>query len=122
MHREATQLAVEKEVAQGAPDGSKRQFAPWNFRLVEQAHLEALRPGTEIEIEQAGAKHHVELVDMRQADHRVQRPDVDTRLRFLGGLALGPGGNGLAVLQESRRQGPQATAWFDRALAQQHPL
>src|SRR5271169_7194409 len=77
MHREATQFAIEKEVAQGAGDGPKRKLAPGNLGFVEEAHVEAFRSRAEIEIDQPGAKHDIELVDMRQADHRVQRADVD---------------------------------------------
>ena len=39
---------------------------------------------------------------------------------LFGGLALGPGKNRLAVLQEPRRQRPQSPPRLDRALAQQH--
>ena len=74
------ELAIEEEVAQRPRDRAERERLPRDFGLVEQAHLEALGAGTEIEIEQARAKHHVDLVDLRQADHRVELADVDARV------------------------------------------
>ncbi len=120
MHGKFAELAVEEIVAQRARDGSKREIVPGDRGFVEEPHLEALRSRSEPEIEQTGAEHDVELADVRQADHRVQRSDLDLGPRFLHGLPHGPGQDRLAVLQESGRQRPQSVSRLDRALAQQH--
>src|SRR6266545_1763179 len=119
-HRKFAEFAIEKIVAQRARDGAKRNLAPRDVRFVEEPHFEALRSGLEVEVEQARAEHDVDLVDVGQADHRVQQSDVDPRMCLFGGLALGPGKNRLAVLQKTRRQRPQSPPRLDRALAQKH--
>ena len=53
----------------------------------EQAHFEALRSRAEVEIDEPRAEHHVDLADVRQADHRVEVADVDARVGFLERLA-----------------------------------
>src|SRR6266567_4262929 len=119
MHGKLSELAVEEIIAQRARDGSKRQLVPGDRRFVEEPHLEALRSRSEAEIEQTRAEHDVDLVDLRQADDRVQRSDLDLGARLLHGLARGAGQDRLAVLQEPRRERPQSVSRLDRSLAQQ---
>src|SRR5215472_13509200 len=103
VRRESAELAVEEEVAQRARDRAERDIAPRDLVLDKEPNLDALRSGTEIEIEQPRAKHHVDLANVRQADHRVQRSDLDPRTRLFLGFAHGTGEDRLAVLQETRR-------------------
>src|SRR5690348_10714971 len=115
------ELPVQEIEAQRARDGTERQLAPWNRVFIEQPHLEAFRPGPEVEIEQPRAEHDVDLVDLRQADHGVELPHLHPRARLLGGFAGRAGDDRLAVLEKARGQRPQAVARIDRPPAQEHP-
>src|SRR5262252_1071130 len=76
VHRELVQLAIQKIMAQRAPDGAEGELVPGNVVLLEQAHVQTFRSGSEVEIEEPGAEHHVYLVDVRQADDGVKGADV----------------------------------------------
>ena len=65
-----TELAVKEEIAQRARDRAKGERLPGDVGLVVECNLEAFRAGSEVEVEEPRAKHHVDLVDLRQADER----------------------------------------------------
>ncbi len=112
-------LAIEEIVAQRSANRAKRKPLPRYLVFAEQPYLEAFRAGLEVEIEEPGAEHHVELADLGQADHRVQLPDVDARARLFERLARRAGEDRLAVFEKTRGQRPQAVARLDRAPAKE---
>src|SRR5678815_2224221 len=91
-------------------DRPKRELGPRNLAFVEQPDLEALRARTEIEIEQPRAEHHVHLVNLRQADDRVEIAELDPRVGFLERFAQCAALQRFAVFEKARRQRPQAMA------------
>src|SRR5215470_15227462 len=122
MSRKRAKLTVEKIVAQRPRDRAKGDLAPRHVVLLEQPHLDALGARTELEVDQAGAEHHVDLIDVWEADHGVKRADHDSRVRLLGGLACRASEYRFAVFKEACWQRPQSLPRLDRALAQQHLL
>ena len=116
----APELAIEEIVAKRPADRAERELLPRDLVLPEEPHFEALGSGSEVEIDEPRAKHHVDLADVRQADHRVQVADDDARARFLERFPHGAGGDGLAVLEKAGGKRPQTVARLDRAPAQQH--
>jgi len=113
---------VEEIPSQRAADGPERDLLPRDFRFLEEAHLQAFGPGAELQVQQARAEHHVDLRDLRQADDRVERAELDARVGFLESLARRARAQRLAVLEETRGQRPQSKPRLDRALAQQHAV
>jgi hypothetical protein len=83
-----------------------------------RAGFQAFLAGREIQVQQLGAEHQVDLVDVRQADHAVEAEDFHPRAGFLQGFPGGALGGGLAVFHEAGRQGPQAVFRLDGAAAQ----
>src|SRR3954470_23198273 len=77
VQRKPAEPAVEKEVAQRSGNGAERKLLPGNLAFLEQPDLEALRARAETEVGEARAEHHVHLVDLRQADHRVELAELD---------------------------------------------
>ena len=78
-------------------------------------------PGPKSRSTQPRAEHHVDLVDLRQADHRVQRRRASTRAFASSSVSRSaPAATRLAVLEKAGRQRPQSVPRLDRALAQQH--
>ena len=61
------------------------------------------------------------LVGAQHAHEREQRADFHVRQRFFLALARGALLQGLAVLHETRRDGPVAEARLDGALADEDP-
>src|ERR1019366_4511761 len=122
VHRKLPARAVQIIIAQRSGNGAKRKLIPWNVFFVEKTDLETLGPGSEIEVEQPGAEHHIDLTDVRQADHGIERADVDAGARFFRGFAQRASDQRLAIFEKSGRQCPQAQPWLDRALAKKHLL
>src|SRR5438105_1438005 len=65
-------LAVEEPIPQRAPNRAKREILPRNIGFVEQPYVEAFRAWAEVEVAKPCAEHHVDLIDRRQADQRVE--------------------------------------------------
>ena len=80
-------FAVGVIMGQGVAHRGEGQLFPRHFRFVEQTHFQALGSGAEIEIEQAGAEQDVDLIDVRNVVHRIQRSDFDAGTGFLQGFA-----------------------------------
>src|SRR5215471_9385060 len=68
---ELSELAIEEIVAQRACDGAKGEIVPRNRVLLEELNFEAFRSRAEAQIQQARPEHHVDLVDVREADDGV---------------------------------------------------
>src|SRR5579862_480088 len=122
MQLESSKAPVQEVVAKRARDRAKRERFPRNLAFVEEPHFEAFGPWAEIEIEKTRTKHHIHLVDLRQADHRVELAHRDARVRFLERLAQRAARQRLPILEKSRWQRPQAVPRLDRTTAKQHAL
>ena len=60
------------------------------------------------------------LADVRHIDQRIDAQVTYSGAGFLGGFTNGRLFDGLAVLHETGRQGPETTARFDGAATEQH--
>src|SRR5437762_5516648 len=107
VQRKSAAPAVEEPVPKRASDRTEGKRLPWNLGFVEQPDLEAFRAGTEIAIAKRRTEHHVNLIDLREADHRVESAKLDARVRFFQRLAERAGHQRFAVFEKSRRQRPQ---------------
>ena len=61
---------------QGVRDGRKSQLVPGNVLLPEQANLQGFVAGAEMLVQQPSTKQHVDLADVRKADHGVGRQPI----------------------------------------------
>src|SRR5512143_2127775 len=118
--RKRALLPVEEVVAERPADRAEGELLPRNLLLAEEPHVEALRAGAEVKVDQAGAEDHVDLADLRQADHRVERADLDAGARLLERLARRARVERLVVLEEACGQRPQTLTRLDGAPAQEH--
>ncbi len=98
----------------------KGERVPGDLGLAEEPHLQALRAGVEIQVQQPGAKEHVDLVDMRQTEETVEASDLHARIGLLQGLARGPVLGGLTALHEAGRERPETMAGLNRPPTEQN--
>src|SRR3546814_3182298 len=63
------------------------KLVPGNFGPVEQPDLATFRAGRDLRRQQPGPVDHLYLADARDVVDADQRVDLDTRTRFLPGLA-----------------------------------
>ena len=115
-------LAVGVVVGQRVAHRGKGERFPRHVGFVEQLHFQRFRAGTEIQIKQAGAEQDVDLVDVRNVVHRIQRADFDTGIGLFQRFACRALCRGFAVFHETGGDGPQAVARFNRATAQQDAM
>ena len=94
MNGELPGAPIFKEELQRGRDRAEREFVPRDLGFCEEANLETLVPGREVEIQKLGTKKNMHLLDVRYVEHREQRSETDARTSFFDRFALGtPGGN-----------------------------
>src|SRR5262245_42716113 len=103
-------------------DGRECNLVPGYIGITAQSELQRLGAGVIVEVEQARAKQHVDLIDVRNVVKSKEVTDFHVGVRLFECLALGAVGGRLAVFEKPGRHGPQSITGLDRALAQQHAI
>ena len=118
--RKSPLLTVLEKKPEGHLDRAKSELVPGNVRLVKQGHLQAFGARRKIEVIKLGTKYHIDLIDMRQADNRVKILNTQVGIGLLARFALSRLLQGLIILHEARRQGPETIAGLDGPFAEQN--
>ena len=89
---------------------------------VQQGNLEAVIPGRVLGCSEVAAIEQVNLIDVRDADHRERRVNNDPCASFLMCLTTSRLGSGFTVFHEAGRHRPEAASRFDGSAAEQDAI
>ena len=122
MKPEASSCSILEVVFEAVGDAAEGDIAPRNVVRVQQGNLKALIPGRIIRCGQAAAIEEVNLIDVRDADHRERRVNNDPCASFLMCFSTSRLGSGFTVFHEAGRHRPEATSRFDGSAAEQDAI
>lgn len=122
MKSEASLCGILEEVFEAVGDAAKGDFVPRNVIRLQQGNLEAFMPGRVRGCSQAAAIEEMNLIDVRDADHREGRVNHDPRASFLIRFTTSSLGGGFAVFHEACGHRPESASWFDGTAAQEDAI
>ena len=100
-------------------DHGKRQVRPWNLFSFQQRDFQTFSARAEFRLVHDSAKNDVHLVDLGNAEDRVELGDLDRSVGLFQGFARSRVFHGLIHFHKSRGERPEPIPWFDGSFAEQ---
>ena len=122
MKPEASLRRIPEEVFEAVSDAAEGDLAPRNVNRRQQGDLETFIPGRMIRCGEAATIEKMNLIDVRDADHRKWRIDDDSRAGLLMCFATGRFGSRFTVLHETGGHRPESASRFDGAAAKEDAI
>jgi len=116
---EASLCCILEVVLEAVGDATKGDFAPRNVIRLQQGNLEAFIPGRVPRCSKAAAIEEMNLIDVRDADHRKWRVNNDPGASFLIRFTTSGLGSGFTVFHEAGGHRPEPASRFDGSAAKQ---
>ena len=120
MKSEATFCCILEVVFEAVGYAAEGDFTPRNVIRLQQGSLEAFIPGRVLGCGEMAAIEEMNLIYMRDADHRKWRFNNDPCASFLVCFTTSRFGSGFTIFHEAGRHRPEATSRFDGAAAKKN--
>lgn len=119
MKPETSLSGIFEVVFEAVGDAAEGDIAPRNVVRMQQGNLEAFIPGRVLGCSEAAAIEEMNLIDVRDADHRKWRVNNDPCASFLMCFTTSRFGSGFTVFHEAGGYRPEAAPRFDGSAAKQ---